>query len=127
MHHQELATAEVAKLALPDSTLSVSRLLSNRAPSRCGCSQKGCCSRLASQKFLPVVAGYRIDSFKRLSGPMMKTALAVRGMPSLSFSSGSNIPYLHMCAVCWSEIYEFHGQEGTAGRMSSSPHPRMKC
>lgn len=58
-------------------------------------------NQLTSLKFLPVVAGYRMDSFSFLSGPMMKTARAVRGMPALSISSGSNMPYLqHTEAAC---------------------------
>ena len=111
MHSQGLATAEVAELTLPDSTLSAFRLLSNQAASKCGHSRRGGCSRLASQKFRPVVAGYRIDSFKRLSGPMMNTALAVRGMPSLSLSSGSSIPYLHTCASSGQEANELGMQK----------------
>ncbi len=55
-----------------------------------------CTDRLqTSLKFLPVVAGYRMDSFSFLSGPTIKTARAVRGMPALSISSGSSIPYLN--------------------------------
>merc|ERR1719225_243030 len=50
-------------------------------------------TRRISSKFRPVVAGYRRDSFSLLSGPMMNTALQVRGMPLASFSSGSIIPY----------------------------------
>ena len=67
-------------------------------------------TRMISSKFLPVVAGYRRDSFSLLSGPITKTALwkedqldqfetelmhylAVRAIPLASFSSGSIIPY----------------------------------
>merc|ERR1719270_2123843 len=44
-------------------------------------------------KFLPVVAGYRMDSFNFLSGPITNTALQVRGMPALSLATGSNMEY----------------------------------
>ena len=43
-------------------------------------------------KFLPVVAGYSIESFIFRSFPIMNTARHVRGIPSASFSSGSSIP-----------------------------------
>ncbi len=51
-----------------------------------------CMERSTSLKLRPVVAGYRMDSFRRLSGPMMNTARAVSGTPALSFSSGSSMP-----------------------------------
>lgn len=61
-------------------------------------------SQGTSLKLRPVVAGYRIDSLSFLSGPMMKTARAVRGMPALSISSGSSMPYLkHVHKSCISQ------------------------
>ena len=36
-----------------------------------------------SSKFLPVVAGYKIDNLSFLSGPMIKTARQVNGIPIL--------------------------------------------
>ena len=48
-------------------------------------------TRIISSKFRPVVAGYKSDNFNFLSGPMMKTARAVSGIPDLSNSSGSSI------------------------------------
>merc|ERR1712111_215137 len=50
-------------------------------------------ARMISSKFLPVVAGYRMDSFNFLSGPITNTALQVRGMPALSLATGSNMEY----------------------------------
>lgn len=48
--------------------------------------------KLSYSKFLPDVAGYRIERRNDLFGSTMNTALHVRGKPSLSFSMGSNIP-----------------------------------
>ena len=38
------------------------------------------------------MAGYKIESFNFLSGPMIKTALQVKGNPEAVFSSGSIMP-----------------------------------
>lgn len=42
-------------------------------------------------KFRPVVAGYRMDKRMSFLGSIRKTALQVRGMPSLLFSIGSSM------------------------------------
>ncbi len=45
-----------------------------------------------SSKFLPVVAGYMLDSLRLLSGQMTKSDLQATGRPALYFSSGSIMP-----------------------------------
>lgn len=64
-----------------------------------------------SLKLRPVVAGYRMDSLSFLSGPVMKTALAVRGMPALSISSGSSMPYLKQAHIILSRRKESPGMQ----------------
>ena len=48
--------------------------------------------RMSYSKFLPVVAGYKIDNRIFFLGSMMKTARADTGIPAVSSSCGSNIP-----------------------------------
>ena len=47
-----------------------------------------------------------MDSFSRLSGPMTNAARAVSGIPAMSFSSGSSIPYLQSMHVQASVLRE---------------------
>ena len=76
-------------------TETICDVLGNSMQTRAGCTSK---------KLRPVVAGYRMDSFRRLSGPITNTARAVRGIPAISFSSGSSIPYLQSMHILTSLV-----------------------
>lgn len=66
-----------------------------------------------------------MDSFSFLSGPTMNTARAVKGIPALSISSGSSMPYLRTPAACILHLLECAHQD--AGCAVDHVHSSHEC